>query len=166
MLWALCGQVASVSQGYEERRLLIQAEGEIANGDIVPLLALVDTGAEVNVISLSKIEGDVWTPLEKPWKLLAANQQRLRGGDKELTMILKIKGHQVDTGQENHLKIPTKFVSADLEGIDAIISYGWLAENNFLVNGRRHGICYQGPGSDDMIWVAGIKKIPLNRLPE
>ena len=150
--------MASISQNFDERRLLIQGTGELSNGDTVSLLILVDTGAEVNVINMSKVEGDVWTPLTKPWRLLAANQQQLGGGDKELTNVLQLMGHQVDTGQECSLKIPTNFVAAELSGIDAMVSYSWLAEHNFLVNGKRHGICYQGPNSDDMIWIAGIKK--------
>ena len=164
VLWEHSGHLSSIGQGTEERRLLIKMEGELVNGEVIPLLVLVDTGAEVNVIALSKVEWDVWTPLSKPWKLVAANQQRLKGGDKELAVILKMVGHQVDTGQENHLKIPTSFVSAELDGIDAIVSYGWLASNNFLVNGKRHGLCYQGPGTDDMIWIPGLKRAILTSM--
>ena len=84
------------------------------------------------------------TPLEHPWKLSAANGQRLSGGDKEAHLILKLDGFDVDTKNPHTLKIPTNFLVADLGKLDAIVSYDWLAQNDLLVNGKRHGICHCG----------------------
>jgi len=68
-----------------------------------------------------------------------------------------LKGMDVDTGKPQQLKIPTTFLLAEVGHLDALVSYEWVSKHNFLVNGRRHGICYQRDQTSDMAWVPGVR---------
>jgi hypothetical protein len=140
---------------------VIQCYAELPNGQSIPFQALVDTGAEINVIRPDLIPLEYTSVLERPWNLTAANQQPIRGGSREARIVLYLEGTDVDTGKPQALKIPTTFLLAEVGHLQAIIYYEWLASHNFLVNGKRHGICYQGEHTNDMVWIPGIKTVPM-----
>ena len=128
-----------------------------SKGSTFTVRALVDTGAEVNVIRSGVIpEGDLIT-LEHPWRLTAANQQTIVGGDREARVVLRLTGVEVDTKKQCGLKIPTTFLVADLGKVDAILSYNWLSDAHLIVNPSRHGIFLTDHEGRGMIWVAGFK---------
>ena len=145
----------SIPPSNNERRLTIQGHVEYGEGEPAPVQFLVDTGAELCIIRRGIIPERFLERLEKPWKLTAANQQRLVGGEFQATVSLCLKGTQVDTGYPQVLKIPTTFVVADVGHLEAILSYSWLVDNNFLVNGSRHGICQMNHNSPSMVWIPG-----------
>ena len=60
-------------------------------------------------------------------------------------MVLRLTGVDPGTKVTYGIKVPTTFVVADLGYLDGILSYGWSAENNFMVNSRRHRICLTDP---------------------
>jgi len=132
-------------------------KAEVAPGEFTTLKLLVDTGAEVSIIREGIVPEEHLYTLHKPWKLTAANQQLIRGGEQVAKVILHLEGFEVDTGKPQGLKVPTHFLVADLGRLDAIVSYGWLAANNLLVNGRRHGMCRLGTYGEGMIWFGGMK---------
>ena len=141
----------------KERRLLIDCVAELPNGHEVKFQALVDTGAEINVISPHINRLDCTELLQRPWNLTAANQQPIRGGNREARVDIRLHGVHVDTGRPQDLKIPTTFLLADVTPLQAIVSYEWVSQHNFLVNPRRHGICYQGDKTSDLIWIPGVR---------
>ena len=73
---------------------------------------------------------------------------------------LCLNGMEVDTQRPFSLKLPTSFLVAELGRMDAIVSYDWLTQNDFMVNGRRHGICHHGPNLGFMIFFPGIRTPP------
>jgi len=148
---------SNLEDGARERRLLIDCRAELGERVYVLLKLLIDTGAEVNVIRKGLIPEKLLIDLDEPWRLTTANQQRLEGGDKEVRVVLHFGAHDVDTGRRQILKIPTTFIVAELGAIDAIVSYAWLGKNNFLVNGKRHGICQVSVSDGGMIWVPGMR---------
>ena len=82
-------------------------------------------------------------------------------------MTLFLEGKEVDTQRPHILKVPTTFLVADLGRLDAIVSYDWLAHNDFLVNCKRHGICYLGDKVGFMLWFPGVrtqKKVALSHV--
>ena len=147
----------------KERRLLIKCRAEI-EGHEFDLRFLVDTGAEVNVIKAGLIPDRLLTRLDRPWKLTAANQQRLSGGDKAARVVLRLDGTEVDTQRPFSLKVPTTFLVAELGKLDAIVSYDWITQNDFLINGRRHGMCHHGPRLGFMIFFPGVRTPPQQSM--
>ena len=154
---ARVGDVNSIGNTKNERRLLIDCNTELPNGEEITFQALVDTGAEINVINPNLIPIEQTNLLQKPWNLTAANQQPIPGGDRQAHVIIRLKGVDVDTGRPQDLKIPTTFLLADVGPLQAIVSYEWVSRHNFLVNGRRHGMCYQGDHTTDLVWIPGVK---------
>ena len=75
-----------------ERRLVVQCEAELPDGSSISFEALVDTGAEINVIRPDLIPEEFTAPLDSPWKLTAANQQRIEGGIRETRLYYTCKG--------------------------------------------------------------------------
>ena len=117
---------------------------------------LIDTGADVNLVRVGLLPPENLRDMTRPLTLTAANAGRMAGGDKCTQGLLHLRGVEVDTGRDQGLKCPIHLVEADIT-VDAILSYGWLAQHNFLVNPRRHGICHQD--TQGMIWIDGIQKV-------
>ena len=91
-LWEALGEEGfSPEKNKGERRLLLDCEVE-CQGTTYTIRALVDTGAEVNVIRGGIIpEADLVT-LDQPRRLTAANQQAIIGGDKEARVVIHLTG--------------------------------------------------------------------------
>ena len=70
-------------------------------------------------------------------------------------MVLTFAGMELDTCKEQHLSLPVTAYDGEVV-CDLILSYGWLAENQAIVNPRRHGIHFLG--EDHAIWVPGVVK--------
>ena len=158
--WAYVGEADFSCGGRKkERRLLLDCEMEL-QGSTYTVRALVDTGAEVNVIRGGIIPEEDLVTLERPWRLTAANQQSIVGGDKEARVVLCLAGVEVDTKKECGLKIPTTFLVADLGKVDAILSYQWLSDAQLIVNPSRHGVFLTDHKGRGMIWVAGVRADP------
>ena len=58
-----------------------------------------------------------------------------------------------DTGVSRRVSIPTTAYDGEMI-CDIILSYGWLAQNNCLLNPRRHGILFMG--DNGATWVPGL----------
>ena len=158
--WAYVGEADFSPEGRrKERRLLLDCEIEL-QGVVYVVRALVDTGAEVNVIRCGIIPDEDLVILERPWRLTAANQQSIVGGDKEARVVLCLAGVEVDTKRGCGLKIPTTFLVADLGKVDAILSYQWLSDAQLIVNPSRHGVFLTDHKGRGMIWVAGVRADP------
>ena len=64
-------------------------------------------------------------------------------------------GVEVDNRQAVDRRVPLVAYDAAI-GHDIIISYGWLAEHDVLINPRRHGLLFKGP-AQEMVWVEGME---------
>ena len=61
-------------------------------------------------------------------------------------------GHDLDTKGPVKLSMPTTAYDGEVR-YDLILSYGWLAQHDVLVNPRRHGLLVQE--KNRMVWVPG-----------
>ena len=73
----------------------------------------------------------------------------------EATLVLGMCGVEVDNRQAVDFRVPLVAYDAAI-GHDIIISYGWLAEHDVLINPRRHGHLFKGP-AQEMLWVEGME---------
>ena len=120
-------------------KLLIHATTFDVFGSEVCLQALVDTGAEVKLVNFRKFEALDFHQAQHPVRLGAANSLRLSGGAREATFVLHLQGVTLDSKSPVDLQVPITAYDAEIK-YDLILSYGWLAQHNFLVNPRRHGL--------------------------
>ena len=62
-------------------------------------------------------------------------------------------GHDIDSKKKVGLRTP--LTAYDVEMVcDIILFYEWLAENNVLINPRRHGLIF--PDNGRLVWVDGL----------
>ena len=141
----------------KQLRLTIDAQAAFNTGDQRKIRILIDTGAEVNLLKRGIAYPECIQPARNPIQIAAANKMALVGGDKEVSCILTFLGTEIDEGGERILEVPTTFYEADI-GIDAILSYEWLATYDFLVNPRRHGIGHKVYETGEFVWVPGNKR--------
>ena len=70
-------------------------------------------------------------------KIAMASHAIMPGGDREVSCLLTLSGLEHDTKEARVVQIPTTFYEADI-GVEAILSYEWLAMYDFIVNPRMH----------------------------
>jgi len=117
--------------------------------------ALVDTGAEVSVIRKDLVEQKHLRPSAHPVRLDAANSTQLCGGFHDVEVILGFQATEMEQSRPTNLRIPLIAYEASIKH-DIILSYGWLAKWDGLVNPKRHGILFKNEKYMDMFWVPGI----------
>ena len=125
-------------------QLLMPLQVELHNGTKMLLNALVDTGAQVNLIRSGLVAPHLLSHAESPIRLLAANGQTIQGGDKLLT--LRMDFLQVRNGvcSSEMLIVGGTFFQAAIE-VDMILSYPWLRENKIGVFAHHNSLALDEP---------------------
>ena len=95
--------------------------------------ALVDTGAEVNVIKRGLLPESFTHQNAKPITLTAADSSNLKGGQKGVSGDAILGGNDMDTAEWTELHCPIHLYEANIT-VPCILSYGWLANQKLLVN--------------------------------
>ena len=109
--------------------------------------ALIDTGSEVNLIRTGITSPEYRVPVKRPLRIAMASHAIMPGGDMEVSCILTLTGRDHDTKERRDVEMPTSFYEADI-GVEAILSYEWLAMYDFMVNPGMHVLMKKsdGPG--------------------
>ena len=108
-------------------QLMIKVQAMDQFGNIDWINALVDTGAQANLLSTAKFCGGDWQNSAQLLSLLTVTGELLGGGDKEITLQMVfgvIGGGKWET--------TGKFHGADIR-VDAILSYPWLKDQRLAV---------------------------------
>ena len=145
----------------KSERLKVTAQIQFANGQAREIEALIDTGAEINIIHPRHVPEGMFEDSKKPLRLGMCNAVRLQGGKREATFIMRLKGTDIESKQKVELRIPTTAYDGEMV-CDMLLSYTWLAQQNVLVNPRRHGLLFHE--GCHMFWVEGlIQRKMLNK---
>ena len=134
---------------------MVQFVMELPNAAKVPVTALVDTGAEINLIRRDLVPAEAFRRAEKPITFVAANQMLVSGGQQEFETTLVVQGVDPDLGSPSSLRLPIVCYDADI-GVDLILSYEWMAAMKMDVIPRRHGLLVQADGY--ALWVPGVRE--------
>ena len=134
----------------------------VVGGESFGVKALVDTGAEINVIQTGIVPTHLTTKNPKAVTMTAADNTVLTGGELGVSATLVLEGADADQGQVLELHCPIHFVQAKITA-EAIISYGWLAEQGMLVDPRRHGLRFRDKNRG--MFIQGEKPIGKNAPP-
>ena len=142
-------------------KLVIGLKLEFSDGTSIPLSALIDTGAEVNLVNSKLIPQKFFSPAKKPVKLGAANSTRLIGGTKEIFSTLNFAALEVVNKQKLDLRIPFQAYDAHIKH-DCIISFSWLVDNAAYLNFQRLGLYFKN--KKELIWVQGLPPATENTV--
>ena len=99
--------------------------------------ALVDTGAEVNLVRRGLLPTDCFRISKTPVRFLAANLTTIPGGRQEVECILQATGVDLDTGRSTKVEFPMTCYDADMGMVDLIMSYEWMVEHQVDVSPRK-----------------------------
>ena len=122
-------------------RLRIPVELHFPNGVTRKVLALIDTGAEINVIHPRLVPEGMFRQSERPLRLGTANANCMVGGRREATFMVGMQATDIDSRRGLELRMPMAAYDGEMV-CELIVSYGWLAQQNALVNPRRHGLLF------------------------
>jgi len=112
------------------------------NGENFHLRALIDTGAEVNIIRKGIIPHQLLSVPSRLIMLSGADSTQLKGGQLSAKGTGTLEGTEMDTKQPMEIIFPIELYEANI-ATQAILSYRWLAEQNLSVEPRRHRLCYR-----------------------
>ena len=122
--------------------------------------ALVDTGAEVSIVRTGLLPEKCFSEAKRRVRLLAANNARLDGGTQEVELEVRLNARDLVTRDKLIIGTATTLYQVDIEE-DVILSYRWLAEREFSVNPRQHGL--NATVGDQKLWIPGINLLPKQR---
>ena len=115
--------------------------------------ALIDTGAEVNLIKRGLCDPKYNRESQRKLRLMAANNQRLGGGETEVEMKLRFEG--VDSESNESVVVVTKTVCYEADIMDdMILSFEWCRERHMDICASEHGLVHRVAGGE--IWMAGM----------
>jgi len=122
--------------------------------------ALIDTGAEVNIVREGLLHASNFQPARRPLKLITASNHRLPGGMHEATVNLVFQGADTSSKEKVRVTAPTVLYEAQV-GEDMILSYQWLGERGIEINPRMHGMW--ATVGQRRVWLAGSRTTPLSK---
>ena len=105
--------------------LMLELEVELEDGSSKFLQALVDTGAQRNLLKTGLVPNRCTRKSKDPLELIAANGETIRGGDRETTLRLRFEMVTHDGKVERQKPLKANFHLADI-GVDVILAYPWL----------------------------------------
>ena len=129
-------------------------------------LALVDTGAEVNLIRKGLLPEHCFKEAKVRLRLVAANNQQIPGGAMEVTVQMVLPARDFETRERFSVTTPTTLYQSSGIGEDIILAYRWMAERSVVVDPRQHGMA--ATVDKIKVWIpgeTGLRQRANARLP-
>ncbi len=131
-----------VSSRNKDKPLSLRVWLKVVVGRKYPLRALVDTGAEVNIIRTGIIPHQSLQHDIHPLTLKGADDTCLKGGNLCVIGVGELVGHDKESQRNVHVQRAIHMYEANIT-VQAFLSYKWLADHNFMLHPRRHGLYFQ-----------------------
>jgi hypothetical protein len=134
--------------------MFVQSVLRTRDGKEIPVKAVVDTGAEVNLVRRGLLDGEYLHAPSKYLALTGINQDLISGGYLEFSGKILMDG--VESESKRPLAVSMSFRALEVEmDADCILSYPWLANHHVDVYPKRHGIMVHG--LETLVWVSAMK---------
>jgi len=132
------------SQSNPSKHLMLPLTLSLGTGHSVKVNALVDTGAQTNLINEDLIPKGCQTWARDQLHLVAANGLKIPGGNYEVLTKTRL---QKETAQGSFVGVQDFEASFHVAQIslDAILSYPWLAENGLVVGPQKNSLMLPHP---------------------
>ena len=124
------GKIRELQNG--RKQLLLHIRAKTQQGRPLTLRALVDNGAEANLIRKGLLPPHIMQISKNPLALVTADGTRMDGGSREVTLKLTFKLDQPDQTGNVEWSTTGTFHDADIQ-VDAILSYPWLEQSKLGV---------------------------------
>ena len=118
---------SAIDKVTKDRQLLVRSIIELSNGTAQKINALVDTGAEANLIREGLIPRECISPAETPLHFQTANRDTLAGGNEVAKVKLKLQLERNEMNQAEVMDFEVEFYEAKIQ-CDAILSFPLLSK--------------------------------------
>ena len=135
-------------------QLMIHVMLRMADNTLIGIDALVDTGAQVNLIRKGVIPEKYFRTSLAPKRFTTASQKLMEGGLTDVRATALLQTRDVDTGESTTVECDITFYDSNLGG-EALLSYEWLRKNDINVCCRKHGLQINLPEGPK--WMAGLR---------
>ena len=122
--------------------------------------ALVDTGAQVNLIRNGLFSPNEFQRANSPLTLVAANGQVLEGGKCTIDLCMKFYQSSEVVDVEPEVELDGEFFEANI-GIDAILSYPWCKKHHLAVVPHLKCLAIVQP---NLVFIHGEKRRAVTKL--
>ena len=146
-----------------EKQLLVQVTLVMDDGEVFEVEALIDTGAQVNLIRRGIIPEKYFGKSMRPRRFVTASKKGMDGGLTDVSCSIFLSGNDMDTCEPLTLECPIVFYDTNL-GCEALISYEWLRDNSMDVCCRHHGLQVNS-FDDGPKWIPGVCQGPGCSMP-
>jgi hypothetical protein len=113
-------------------RLSVPARLVLRDGSEINILALVDTGSEVNIVRRGLVDPRHTSECGLEIHFCAVNKQSLGRNHRRLSCDIILSGVDQDKGARMEVRCPIRAFDAPID-VDMILSYEWLARPNARV---------------------------------
>ena len=140
-------------------QLMVPVFAKGADGTMTKFSALVDTGAQINIVQKGKIS-HLFQMSKEPVQLITASGSELAGGQMEVMLELVFGKNAPGCDPEEQWTTPGIFVEGEIEE-DMILGYPWLAENHVTVCAGRGRLMVGDTPCDLVAWQSSSSVGPL-----
>ena len=135
------GQVNLVE---DDMQLMLELNVYLPNGNAKRVKALVDTGAQINLVRRRLVPNHLLSCARQAVKLVAANQQLIEGGERVVSLQLEFQVTGTSKGAREFALFEGEFYEASID-VDMILSYPWLRENRLGVFPHHNALAIDEP---------------------
>ena len=128
----------------DDMQLMLELDVYLPNGCSKRVKALVDTGAQINLVRRRLVPNHLLSWARQTVKLVAANQQLIEGGDKMVSLQLEFRLSGKSKGAMDFALFEGEFYEANID-VDMILSYPWLRENRLGVFPHHNALAIDEP---------------------
>ena len=145
-------EVGTIIHKHDDLQLIMELPLILPNNETIRIKALIDTGAEANLIRMGLAPSHLLRQAKYPMKLIAANGQRLGGGERVLAAILGFEAQKNGIWQDELMEFGASFFEAEIN-VDAIISFSWMAQHKIGVFPHKRALAIDHP---ELIMLYGL----------
>ena len=128
----------------ENTQLVMDLLVDLPNGDQQILKALIDTGAETNLVRQGVLPGHLFHSAPNPLKLVSAGGQRLEGGERLIELALEFNAEKNGTPLRDPVIFHATFFEAAIQ-VDAILRYPWMRSKELGVFPHKRALALETP---------------------
>ena len=124
--------VGKLSKSGPELQLAMLLKVRTTQGVVKTLKALIDTGAEANLIRQGVLDFSHFENAQEPIQLVTANGQRLMGGVRTISLEIEFNPNENGKFLDEKMNFEATCYEADIS-IDLILSFPWMAKHKIGV---------------------------------
>ena len=144
--------VVRLNKERRNRSLRMRVQCHMPDGKRRTLVALVDSGAEINIIRSDLVGEEFFRQSPEPLNLVSADGRLIPGGKKLVHLGLQFNAVDASGRRHSPITVPTKLYEADIRE-DLLLGFDWLEKHFMMISAPERCLIYY---EDVFLWLRGI----------